>query len=161
MTRDLDTTKAIDAMVESFYARVLVDPLLRPIFVDVARIDLDVHLPRIKAYWGKLLLGQRDYRRNMIARHQAIHTHSALQSRHFERWLELFRDTLEAGFDGPFARRAIRLAAIIAANLQQYLEVSDRAALMYAHSAVGACFPKPVPRYQADFTAEPCLPEME
>src|SRR3546814_10901054 len=72
--------EAIDAMVESFYARVLVDPLLRPIFVDVARIDLATHLPRIKAYWGKLLLGQGDYRRNMVAQHQAIHARCALRS---------------------------------------------------------------------------------
>lgn len=161
MTHDLDTMEAIDAMVKRFYALVLADPLLRPIFVDVARIDLDAHLPRITAYWGKLLLGQGDYRRNMVAQHQAIHAHCALQSRHFERWHELFRNTLEAGFDGPFTQRAGRLAATIVANLQRCLCLSGRAATTCTHSSDGIVDPLSVARRLANDAADHRLPGLE
>ncbi|MDP4650984.1 MAG: hypothetical protein NWS56_04425, partial [Haliea sp.] len=44
---DLDCRANIEAFVQRFYARVLTDPQLAPIFLDVAQIDLDVHLPHI------------------------------------------------------------------------------------------------------------------
>ncbi|HCD57283.1 MAG TPA: globin, partial [Halieaceae bacterium] len=50
---DLDNRATIEGFVDQFYARVLADPRLAPIFLDVAQIDLDVHLPHIKDYWCK------------------------------------------------------------------------------------------------------------
>ena len=58
---DLDSRERVEQLVEAFYEKVLADPLLAPIFLDVARIDLAVHLPHIKSYWCKLLLGEHGY----------------------------------------------------------------------------------------------------
>ena len=66
----------------------------------------------------KLLLGERDgYQSNMVARHLALHEQHPLQLDDFERWLELFRETVNADFTGPSADRAKTLATRIAGNL--------------------------------------------
>lgn len=119
---DLDGPAAIDRLVDAFYARVLVDPTLAPVFTEVARIDLDHHLPTIKAFWRKMLLGHSDYARNMVARHAAVHTHLPLGPRHFDRWLALFTRTVDDHFAGPGAERTKLLARRIAANLERNLD---------------------------------------
>ncbi|MDX1589837.1 MAG: group III truncated hemoglobin [Oleiphilaceae bacterium] len=124
---DLDNETSISALVEAFYGRVLEDPLLRPVFLDIAGIDLDSHLPRIKAYWRKMLLGHKDYQRNMVAHHQALNQHFTLQPRHFQRWLSLFEGTLDRHFAGPGADRARQLARTIIGNLQQRLSEQNPA----------------------------------
>ncbi len=55
---DLDCRENIDAMVHGFYQRLLNDPLMAPVFLDVAGIDLNAHLPVICEYWYKMLLGE-------------------------------------------------------------------------------------------------------
>jgi len=119
--QDLDSPEAIDAFVERFYARVLRDPLLAPLFTDVASIDLAVHLPRIKAYWHKMLLGYPGYERHMMARHRRLDEQHPLEAVHYERWLSLFEATLAEGAEGPVTQRARTLARRIARNMRRNL----------------------------------------
>lgn len=121
-TRDLNSPEAISELVDAFYARVLVDPTLAPMFTQVAAVDLDDHLPTIKAFWRKMLLGRPDYDRNMVARHAAVHARMPLTRRHFDRWLALFTRTIDERFAGPGADRARTLAVRIAANLERNLD---------------------------------------
>ena len=120
--RDIDDPAAIARLVDAFYARVLVDPTLAPVFTEVARVDLDHHLPTIKAFWRKMLLGHPDYARNMVARHATVHARLPLGRRHFDRWLALFTRTVDDHFAGPGAERAKLLAQRIAANLERNLD---------------------------------------
>lgn len=121
-TRDLNSPEAVSELVDAFYARVLVDPTLAPMFTQVAAVDLDHHLPTIKAFWRKMLLGRPDYDRNMVARHAAVHARMPLTPRHFDRWLALFTRTIDERFAGPGADRARTLAVRIAANLERNLD---------------------------------------
>ena len=119
---DLDHPAAISTLVDRFYAQVLSDPTLAPVFTEVARIDVDTHIPVIKAFWRKMLLGDPGYARNMVARHAAVHARFPLRARHFDRWLMLFNRTVERDFAGPYADRARTLATRIAANLERNLD---------------------------------------
>ncbi|MEE4147161.1 MAG: group III truncated hemoglobin [Halieaceae bacterium] len=118
---DLDSREAIESFVDRFYARVLADERLAPVFLDVAGIDLSVHLPHIKAYWCKLLLGEQGYRRHTMNIHRQLHGKQALQPEDFQRWLALFNTTLDEGFSGEQTERARRIAAAIAGNMQSSL----------------------------------------
>ncbi len=120
---DLDSPERIAAFVDRFYERLLADPELRPIFIDAAGIDLPTHLPRIRAYWRKMLLGEPGYRRHTMNIHRAVHARRPFRPADFERWLALFTTTLDAGFAGPVSERARCLATRIAANMQAGLEV--------------------------------------
>ncbi len=118
---DLDTREHIEEFVDRFYARLLVDEHLAPIFLDVAAIDLAVHLPHIKDYWCKLLLGDKSYQRHTMNIHRQLHGKQALQAGDFERWLALFNSTLDQGFCGELTERARQVAAAIAGNMEASL----------------------------------------
>lgn len=119
---DLDSPVHIDEFVDRFYARVLVDPLLAPVFLDTAKIDIAVHLPHIKAYWRKMLLGDRDYQRHMMRLHRELDRRQPLGEAHYQRWLELFEDSLQKHYSGPVSERALALARRVAGNMRRNIE---------------------------------------
>lgn len=122
---DLDEEGELDAFIDAFYERVFDDPLLAPLFLEVAAIDVDQHLAVIKSYWRKMLFRETGYQRNMMAHHEALHGLRYLGSAHFERWLSLYRTTLASGWQGPVAERADHLAVKIAGYMQQWLHTDD------------------------------------
>ena len=118
---DLSSASQIEHFVDRFYARLLHDLQLAPIFLEVAQIDLNTHLPLIKFYWCKLLLGQQGYQRHTMNIHRALHTARALEQADFERWLDAFVATVDEHYEGSQAERAKRIARLIAANMQKGL----------------------------------------
>jgi hemoglobin len=122
---DLDTRANIERFVALFYERLLADEQLAPIFVDVAAIDLDVHLPHIKDYWCKLLLGETGYRRHTMNIHRKLHGRRPLRAEDFQRWLAFFTATVDDNFAGDRAERAKQIAAAIAANMQKTLPAAS------------------------------------
>lgn len=120
---DLDSPDQIRRFVEAFYERLLADPELAPIFLEVAGIDIRQHFGHIRAYWEKLLLGVDDYRRHTMNMHRALHARRSLSAADFSRWLAHFEATLDAGFAGPRAERARAIARAIAGNMQIALDV--------------------------------------
>jgi len=118
---DLSSPLQIDHFVDRFYARLLQDPQLAPIFIDVAQIDLHTHLPLIKSYWRKLLLGEPGYQRHTMNIHRALHTRRTLEQADFQRWLDTFVATVDEYYIGSQAEKAKRIARSIAANMQKSL----------------------------------------
>lgn len=118
---DLDSAANIERMVALFYQRLLGDPLLAPLFLEVARVDLDEHLPIIARYWNKMLLREPGYDRHMMAKHRALDDREPLTGAHHERWLSHFYATLDEHFHGPYSDRARRIAARVIDNLYQQL----------------------------------------
>ena len=123
---DLDTRENIEKFVDCFYSRVLADEHLAPIFLDIAAIDLAVHLPHIKDYWCKLLLGEKKYQRHTMNIHRQLHGKQPLQAGDFQRWLALFNATLDEGFAGERTERARQVAAAIAGNMEAGLPAQRR-----------------------------------
>lgn len=118
---DLDNKQHIRDFIEAFYGRMLADPSLAPIFLDVAEIELDKHLPLIRSYWEKLLLGDSDYNRHTMNIHRALNSKRTLHAEDFERWLGLFCQTADESYAGPRTERAKQVAAAIVANMQRSL----------------------------------------
>jgi hemoglobin len=118
---DLDSRQNIEAFVDLFYQRILSDELLAPIFIDVAEIDLNAHLPHIKNYWCKLLLGDKAYNRHTMNIHRQLHGKRPLVAVDFQRWLDTFIATVDDNFAGERAGRAKIVAATIAANMAKGL----------------------------------------
>ena len=118
---DLDCRENIERFVDLFYQRMLADEQLAPIFVDVAEIDLAVHLPHIKDYWCKLLLGEKGYQRHTMNIHRQLHGKRPLQKQDFQRWLAFFVATVDQDFAGERAERAKQVATSIAANMEKSL----------------------------------------
>ena len=111
---DLDSPAEVAEMVRRFYQDVAQDDLLGPLFNDVARVDWSAHLPKLTAFWSRALLGIEGYQGNPFRAHSEIHARSPFTIAHFERWLQLFHETVELGWVGPNATRALDLAHNVA-----------------------------------------------
>ena len=129
-TRDLDTPEEIAEMVRRFYADVAMDDLLGPMFEEVARVDWVEHLPKLAAFWNRALLGLPGYSGNPFQAHAAVHRERAFTPAHFDRWLDLFEETLALGWVGPNADGAKELARNVArVHRQQLLGTTARRAV--------------------------------
>jgi len=118
---DLNSPERIAEFLQYFYGKLLKDPVLAPIFIDVAQIDLQAHLHHIQAYWEKLLLGKDDYQRHTMNIHRLLHSKRALTKADFDRWLEFFTSTVREHYAGPQAERAVKVAGHIAGNMTRYI----------------------------------------
>ncbi|MEA2385662.1 MAG: hemoglobin [Solirubrobacteraceae bacterium] len=103
---DIETRADCERLVRAFYSKALVDPVIGYIFTDVAHVDLDEHIPRIASFWETILLGAGTYGGGAFRPHAAVHAKSPLRRGHFERWLELWRATIDELFSGPRAELA-------------------------------------------------------
>ena len=121
---DLDSRPQVERFVDLFYQRLLADTDMSPIFLEVARVDLDQHLPHIKDYWCKLLLGESVYRRHTMNIHRQLHDRRPLEGGDFQRWLGHFNAALDTNFAGPGVEKARRIASAIAANMEKGLPPS-------------------------------------
>lgn len=113
--RDLDDPGEVAEMVRRFYADVAQDALLGPMFNDVARVDWSEHLPKLTAFWCRALFAMPGYEGNPYRAHLAVHAQRPFTRAHFERWLELFFETLDLGWAGPKVEQAKALARKVAA----------------------------------------------
>lgn len=121
MLPDIATRADVEHFVDCFYARLLRDEMLAPLFLEVARIDLAVHLPHIKNYWCKLLFHEPGYNRHTMNIHRRLHRKQPLTTENFERWLHLFVATMDELYAGENADKAKRIATAIAGNMQKGL----------------------------------------
>lgn len=112
----LDSPEAVRLLVNSFYEKVQVDPLIGPIFMDVAEVDWASHMPKMYAFWESLILGNGGYNGHPFRPHLLVNQQQPLRRAHFERWLTLFSATLTEHFTGETAeqvrQRAIQIASV-------------------------------------------------
>jgi hemoglobin len=111
---DIETRSDCERLVRAFYGRALVDPVIGWIFVDVAQLDVEAHVPRIASFWETILLGAHSYSGGAFAPHAALNARVRLRAGHFERWLWLWRTTVDELFAGERAELAKSHAARVA-----------------------------------------------
>ena len=109
------TVSTICRMVDTFYARVREDAVLSPIFESKLAGRWDEHMPRMYAFWTKILLGSGDFQSNVFGKHMAL---AGIEREHFIHWLTLFRMTAIEVFGIDDAQLPIQVAERIAASLQ-------------------------------------------
>lgn len=103
---DIQDRADCERLVRAFYGRALYDPIIGFIFTDVAQLDLEEHVPKITSFWETVLLGARTYTGGAFHPHATLHGKVPLRSGHFQRWLALWHETVDAEFDGPVAAQA-------------------------------------------------------
>ena len=117
MKRDIENRADIDDLMNRFYARAMADDVIGSIF-EIAELDLKHHLPIIGDFWETLLFSSGDYQRhgrNPLRVHAALNAKTPLFFEHFERWLEIFNESVDETFEGERAR-FIKLRANAIAN---------------------------------------------
>jgi hemoglobin len=109
---DIQTRTDVEKMVSTFYEKVKADELLTPAF---ANVYWPHHLPVMYNFWASILLGEMSYHGSPLTKHIDLH----IETRHFDRWIKLFNENLDAQFAGPVAEEAKNRAGTIS-NLFQH-----------------------------------------
>jgi hemoglobin len=116
MKEDIKTRDDITILVDQFYGKVNQDELLAPVF---GHVDWVKHLPVMYNFWSSMLLGDRSYEGNPFQKHIDL----PIQSKHFDRWLELFVGTVNENFDGSKAEEVKMRAQSIAQVFQHKMNL--------------------------------------
>ena len=130
--QDIQTRADCEALVRAFYGRAMVDPIIGFLFTDVARLDLEAHIPRITNFWDTILLGARNYGGGAFRPHVELHFKVPLTRGHFDRWVYLWTLTVDELFAGERAELAKSHAARVAAAFESRLRSFDRDAPDFA-----------------------------
>lgn len=121
-------------LVESFYTMAFEDELIGHIFTDVVHMDLPRHLPIMADFWQTVLFKAGLYSRNALKVHFDIHGLEPLTLEHFNRWLQLWTNTVDGLFAGEKAEMAKVQAHLIAGSLHR--RVTGRPASRYSTISV-------------------------
>ena len=108
--KTIQTKEDVIYLVDSFYAKVNKDELLSPIFNDFAKVNWETHMPTMYSFWGSILLGEESYSGRPFPKHLPL----PIKQKHFDRWLELFHQTVDENFEGKLAIEAKSRASNIA-----------------------------------------------
>lgn len=121
MLHDIRNRDDISALVSAFYTSAFKEEVLGPIFVDIVKMDLEAHMPIMCDFWETVLFQAGLYRRNAFQVHVDIHRLVPLTQMHFQRWLDLWNDTVDSMFAGEKANMAKMQAARIGGSIQRRL----------------------------------------
>ncbi|MCB0280065.1 MAG: group III truncated hemoglobin [Calditrichaeota bacterium] len=119
--KDIENRFDIEKLIRHFYDRILADDLIGFIFTDIAKIDLEEHLPILFDFWEMTLFNQPVYKRNPMRVHIELHRKQQLKSEFFDRWLSLFNQSVDDLFKGQVANLAKTRALSIAFVMQNKL----------------------------------------
>jgi hemoglobin len=125
---DIETREDCERLVRAFYGRAFEDAMIGYLFTDVARLDLEAHVPRITSFWETILLGARTYGGGAFAPHAALNAKAPLREGHFARWVTLWEETVDALFAGERAELAKAHAQRVATAFHGRLQEMEPAA---------------------------------
>jgi hemoglobin len=118
---DIQTRADLELLLREFYNRLLNDNSVCYVFTDVAKIDLEAHLPHIVDFWEQSLFHTGGYRNNVMQIHQDLNDKEKLTPQHFDTWLAHFNATTDTYFTGNNAEkiktRALSIATIMKIKL--------------------------------------------
>ena len=120
MKKKIEGIEDVERMVSLFYDKVNQDKLLSEVFNVHAKTNWKSHLPKMVQFWSGILLDTSEYRGRPFDSHakQAEHISPA----HFQRWISLFKETINENFEGEKAALAIQRAESIGAIFQYKLD---------------------------------------
>lgn len=111
---DFRTIDDIKILIDAFYHKVRADELIGPIFNEIAQVNWEHHLPKMYSFWEFLLIGGESYQGNPMEPHRKLNQKVQLKKEFFDRWVEIFRKTVDEHFSGIVAEEAKNKAELIA-----------------------------------------------
>jgi hemoglobin len=122
--KEIKTEADVQLLIDTFYEKVIHDPIIGFIFTDVLQLSWEKHIPIMYAFWGSILLENHTYSGNPMMKHIELDRKITLTPIHFERWLELWEENVNAHFVGALAEEAVKRAKLIAPLMLHKVEQS-------------------------------------
>ncbi len=102
MKPEITVLDDIKLLVDTFYDKVRKDAVLGPVFDQRISDRWPEHLARMYTFWQTVLLEERTYYGSPFPVHRGL----GIDHRHFDRWMELFTETVDSLFSGKLAEEA-------------------------------------------------------
>jgi hemoglobin len=119
---DSVSEEQITVLIDTFYGRVRRDATLGPVFERVVGDAWEPHLEKMCAFWSSLILATGRYKGNPMMAHLKLLPR--IGAHHFERWLDLWRQTTVELFPqhvaANFVWRAENMAERVLAVIDQH-----------------------------------------
>ncbi|MEO6901634.1 MAG: group III truncated hemoglobin [Bacteroidia bacterium] len=120
MKKDIIHIDDIKLLVDSFYAKIREDSLLKDIFNDKIQDRWPQHLEKMYRFWQTVLLEEHTYSGSPFLPHAKL----PVSKEHFNGWLKLFNETVDEFFIGEKANRAKwqgeRMAEMFHSKIEYY-----------------------------------------
>ncbi|HTN37365.1 MAG TPA: group III truncated hemoglobin [Arachidicoccus sp.] len=118
--REILTLEDCKILVDNFYDKVRKDPLIGPIFDERIKDRWPEHLEKMYRFWQTVLTEDHTYFGSPFNPHANL----PVEWMHFEKWLELFGQTIDEHFIGEKATearwRAQKMAEMFNFKIQYY-----------------------------------------
>lgn len=114
MKTDIKNRKDIEKLVNAFYEKVKTDEVIGYLFTDVAKVNWELHLPKMYSFWENILFYTANYSGSPMVVHKELHQKSAMTETHFHHWNKLFNETVDKLFEGSKADEIKNRASNIA-----------------------------------------------
>jgi hemoglobin len=120
--QDILTIEDIKKLVDTFYGKVRQDELLAPIFNEKIGDQWPKHLEKMYTFWQTVLLGEQTYYGSPFPKHAQL----PVDKMHFQKWIELFNQTVDELFQGEKATEAKLRAGKMAEMFNSKIEYSRK-----------------------------------
>lgn len=124
MKTDIRNRKDIEKLVNAFYDKIKTDEVIGYLFNDVAKVNWELHLPKMYDFWENILFYTANYEGNPMVKHKELHNKSTMTKAHFDHWTKLFSEAVDNLFEGPKAEE-IKNRAMNIAMAMMYKTLSD------------------------------------
>lgn len=105
--KDIENRQDIELLVSSFYEKAVLDEAIGYFFDEVRKDNWDSHVQIICNFWESTLLGAMNYQGNPMTKHFELHRRFPMTKAHFDRWFELWSETVMELFAGQVAEDAV------------------------------------------------------
>ncbi len=102
MTKDILKLDDVKHLVDSFYGKIREDKLLKEIFNSNIQDRWPQHLQKMYTFWQTVLLSEHTYYGSPFPPQAKM----PIDKEHFDRWLQLWFDTIDENFTGEIADEA-------------------------------------------------------
>ena len=116
---DIRDINDIKLLVNNFYTKVRDDEFLAPVFNERIKDRWPHHLEKMYTFWQTILLDDHTY----FGAPFPPHVNLPINKEHFEKWIELFTETINENFKGLIADEALWRAEKMAMMFQSKLTV--------------------------------------
>lgn len=121
--KDIETRDDLELLLREFYNKLLADQSISYIFTDVAKINLEEHIPHLTDFWELSLFHTGNYKKNVMKVHLDLNEKEMFTPQHFETWLGHFEVTVDRLYAGSNAEkiktRAHSIATVMKIKLWQ------------------------------------------
>ena len=121
------TRENLNKLVVKFYAKVVKDDLIGPIFTDVLGEDLkgekwQAHIQLLTDFWASIGLGDGSYAGSPFAPHIQFRDRLSIEA--FDRWMKLFFETLNTIYEPKLAQLFLARSKNFASNFIRNLQLT-------------------------------------